>query len=321
MPTTEAEFDRAGHALETARLLLREPASADIPELLPLIGDWEVARWTSRIPHPYTARDAEAWLASAMRSENPRYFIFRREDRVLLGGIGLEIQGDCNEAILGYWLGRSYWGHGYMTEAADRVVRLAFENLGLAAVNAGALPENTASIRVQEKLGMHWVGMGSEDAPARGGTFEVELRRIERDHWLDERPTLPVVLVVAVALIDVDGRVLIAQRPEGKTMAGLWEFPGGKVIDGESPEAALVRELKEELDIDTERSCLAPFTFASHAYDEFHLLMPLYVCRIWDGTPKAREGQELAWVRPQQLRDYPMPPADRPLVAMLRDLL
>ena len=104
-------------------------------------------------------------------------------------------------------------------------------------------------------------------------------------------------------------------------MEGLWEFPGGKVQDGETPEAALIRELKEELDIDTEQSCLAPLTFASHAYDEFHLLMPLYVCRVWQGTPEAREGQELAWVSPLRLRDYAMPPADRPLLAMLRDLL
>lgn len=131
----------------------------------------------------------------------------------------------------------------------------------------------------------------------------------------------PIVLVVAVALVDVDGRVLIARRPEGKTMEGLWEFPGGKVEDGETPEAALIRELKEELGIDTEQSCLAPFTFSSHAYDEFQLLMPLYVCRVWQGTPKAQERQELAWVSPLRLRDYPMPPADRPLIAMLRDLL
>ena len=130
-----------------------------------------------------------------------------------------------------------------------------------------------------------------------------------------------IVLVVAAALVDVDGRVLIARRPEGKTMEGFWEFPGGKVEDGETPEVALIRELNEELGIDTEKSCLAPFTFASHAYDGFQLLMPLYVCRVWQGTPKALERQELAWVCPLRLRDYPMPPADRPLVAMLRDLL
>lgn len=131
----------------------------------------------------------------------------------------------------------------------------------------------------------------------------------------------PVVLVVAVALVDVDGRVLLAKRPPGKKMAGLWEFPGGKVDPGETPEHALIRELKEELGIDTRQSCLAPLTFASHAYDDMHLLMPLYACRVWQGDPVAKEGQELAWVRPVRMKDYPMPPADVPLVAMLRDLL
>jgi 8-oxo-dGTP diphosphatase len=134
-------------------------------------------------------------------------------------------------------------------------------------------------------------------------------------------PSLPLVLVAAVALIDADGRVLLARRPQGKSMAGLWEFPGGKVHDGEAPEAALIRELKEELGVDTAESCLAPFTFASHRYPDFHLLMPLYVCRRWSGTPNPLEGQELAWVRPQRLKEYPMPPADRPLVALLQDLL
>ena len=131
----------------------------------------------------------------------------------------------------------------------------------------------------------------------------------------------PIVLVAAAALIDSDGRVLLAQRPEGKSMAGLWEFPGGKVEPGETPEQALVRELKEELGIDTRSSCLAPIAFASHSYDDFHLLMPLFACRIWEGNVTALEGQKFAWVRPMRLRDYDMPPADEPLVALLRDLL
>lgn len=130
-----------------------------------------------------------------------------------------------------------------------------------------------------------------------------------------------VVLVSAVALIDVDGRVLLAQRPAGKSLAGLWEFPGGKVEPGESPEAALIRELHEELGIDTWKSCLAPLTFASHAYEDFHLLMPLFACRKWQGIPHAREGQALAWVRASELRNYPMPPADVPLIPILRDWL
>ncbi|SHJ01042.1 8-oxo-dGTP diphosphatase MutT [Wenxinia saemankumensis] len=130
-----------------------------------------------------------------------------------------------------------------------------------------------------------------------------------------------VVLVSAVALVDPDGRVLLAQRPEGKSLAGLWEFPGGKVEAGETPEAALIRELREELGIDTAESCLAPLTFASHSYDDFHLLMPLFACRRWQGTPEGREGQRLAWARVNRLRDYPMPPADLPLIPILRDWL
>ena len=132
---------------------------------------------------------------------------------------------------------------------------------------------------------------------------------------------MKIVLVSAVALIDDDGRVLLAQRPPGKSLAGLWEFPGGKVEIDETPETALIRELKEELGIDTWRSCLAPLTFASHSYDDFHLLMPLFACRRWDGIPVPREGQTLAWVRPQNMRDYPMPAADVPLIAILRDWL
>ncbi|WP_306004850.1 8-oxo-dGTP diphosphatase MutT [Aquicoccus porphyridii] len=130
-----------------------------------------------------------------------------------------------------------------------------------------------------------------------------------------------IVLVAAVALVDIDGRVLLAQRPEGKSMAGLWEFPGGKVEPGETPEHALIRELQEELGIDTWDSCLAPLTFASHSYGDFHLLMPLFVCRKWEGIPHAREGQTLKWVRANDLRSYPMPPADIPLIPILRDWL
>jgi len=128
-------------------------------------------------------------------------------------------------------------------------------------------------------------------------------------------------LVVACALVDADNRILIAQRPEGKALAGLWEFPGGKVEPGEAPEDALIRELREELGIETKSACLAPLTFASHAYPDFHLLMPLYVCRRWSGIAQSHEGQALKWVRAKALRDYPMPPADEPLIAPLIDLL
>lgn len=132
---------------------------------------------------------------------------------------------------------------------------------------------------------------------------------------------MKILLVVAVALIDADNRVLIAQRPEGKALAGLWEFPGGKLEPGERPEESLIRELKEELGIDVKEACLAPLTFASHAYPDFHLLMPLFICRRWEGTVASQEGQALKWVRPNQLRNYPMPPADAPLIPHLIEAL
>jgi 8-oxo-dGTP diphosphatase len=133
--------------------------------------------------------------------------------------------------------------------------------------------------------------------------------------------TLKLVLVAACALVDADGRVLIAQRPAGKDMEGLWEFPGGKMEPGERPEETLIRELAEELSIAVKEACLAPLTFASHSYETFHLLMPLYICRRWDGTVTAREHKALKWVRPNEMRNYPMPPADIPLIPVLRDLL
>ncbi len=131
----------------------------------------------------------------------------------------------------------------------------------------------------------------------------------------------PLLLVAACALVDPDGRVLMCQRPEGKSLAGLWEFPGGKLEPGETPEACLIRELKEELEIEVAAACLAPFVFASHSYEAFHLLMPLYLCRRWEGTPRAIEHPQIRWIRPARLSELPMPPADEPLVAYLRDFL
>lgn len=134
-------------------------------------------------------------------------------------------------------------------------------------------------------------------------------------------PALPLLIVAACALVDSDNRVLVAQRPEGKAMAGLWEFPGGKLQPGETPETCLIRELHEELGIEVEAACLAPLTFASHGYEQFHLMMPLFVCRVWNGDPHSREGQALRWVRPCQLRELAMPAADLPLIPFLEDLL
>jgi 8-oxo-dGTP diphosphatase len=138
---------------------------------------------------------------------------------------------------------------------------------------------------------------------------------------MEAKPGKPILLVSACALVDADGRVLLSQRPEGKALAGLWEFPGGKVEPGETPEETLIRELQEEIGVETQAACLAPLTFASHTYETFHLLMPLFVCRRFSGIPTPREGQVLKWVRPKKMRDYPMPPADEPLIPFLIDLL
>jgi 8-oxo-dGTP diphosphatase len=243
---------------------------------------------------------------------------------------------------LGYWVGRRFWGHGVATEAAGRLARWALANLDLALLTAHVASDNPASVAVLRRIGFRQVGEGVQNFASRGGKQKVlhfEATRADLFEApaatpdaspaapLTDAPSAatgadkPLLLVAACALIDTDGRVLLARRPEGKSMAGLWEFPGGKLRTGETPEAALIRELQEELGIDVAAACLAPFAFASHAYDRFHLLMPLYLCRRWKGRPKAQEGQTLAWVRPERLADYPMPEADRPLVPLLRDFL
>ncbi|MDA0705014.1 MAG: bifunctional GNAT family N-acetyltransferase/(deoxy)nucleoside triphosphate pyrophosphohydrolase, partial [Proteobacteria bacterium] len=275
------------------------------------------------IPHPYGPNDAEAWYAARVEEAGETVFaIRRREDGRILGCVGLVPADEDEPMELGFFLGRAFWGQGYMTEAARAAVDYVFGVLDEPLLQAGAFPDNHASLRIQEKLGMTAAGRVLRPAPERGGDRVIVLTRLTAEDWRGGRkPAKPIVLVAAVALIDIDGRVLIAKRPEGKPMAGLWEFPGGKVAAGETPEAALIRELKEELDLDVAASCLAPLTFASHAYEDFHLLMPLYACRVWDGQARAMEGQVLKWVRIGDLADYPMPPADKPLIAMLRDFL
>ena len=309
--------------IETERLRLRPLVLTDAGAVERLAGDWEVARYTGSIPHPYPAGGATGWIRETWGEGAAGHklvaAIERRQDSVFLGCIELDLTQDQRAreeriAALGYWVGRPYWGMGFTAEAAKALIEHGFLRLGLTRIEAAAVPANRRSIRVQEKLGFTYIGESEDPAPARGGAQRVELRALRR-------PARRRLLVSAVALVDVDGRVLLARRPAGKPMAGLWEFPGGKVREDETPEGALIRELREELAIDVAESCLAPLTFASHRYPDFDLLMPLYVCRRWNGQPTPQEGQELAWVRAPRLGDYPMPPADKPLVAMLQDLL
>ena len=272
--------------------------------------------WTAAIPHPFSEADGRAYLERA-GAEN--HIVLALETaRPVSSSVACVLISPKGSAI-SVTGSAGYWGRGFGGEALKRATRFAFEDLNVDALDVEVMVGNAASERILEKAGYAKTGETVSDRSLRrraGCQY-----RLDRAGWAAQQAAKPTLLVVAVAMVDSDGRVLMAKRPEGKKMAGLWEFPGGKVDEGESPEAALIRELKEELDVDTRESCLAAYTFASHEYEDFRLLMPLYVCRVWKGTPQAQEGQELAWVRPQRMRDYPMPPADEPLIALLCDLL
>lgn len=327
--------------LTTERLVLRPLEADDAEALHRLVNDWEITRNLTLVPFPYPRELADEWIRSTQESliEGKAYHLaitgHEGEQEMLVGVVGLRIDAAARVGRLGYWVGRQFWGHGVATEAASRLARWALANLDLDRLEAGVITDNPASAAVLRRVGFRQAGEATDKFLARGGEHPVWRFEATRDDIFGHADvgvgpralpgtspgTKPLLLVAACALIDADGRVLLARRPEGKAMAGLWEFPGGKMVAGETPEAALIRELKEELDIDVSAACLAPFAFASHAYERFHLLMPLYLCRRWKGTVTARENQALAWVRPNKLADYPMPPADKPLIPLLRDFL
>jgi len=323
--------------LTTERLRLRPLRADDAAALHRLVNDWEVAKTLARVPFPYPRDLADEWIAStrAQIAAGTAWHlaVTREEDgtEALLGCVGLTLDAkNPREAELGYWIGRRHWGQGLGPEAAGRLAHWALANLEIDRLVASALVDNERSAAVLRRIGFKESGAGSQEFISRGGLMPVRLFSATRMDIAVEAPApvaavpatgKPTLLVAAVALIDSENRVLLARRPEGKPLAGLWEFPGGKVAPGETPEEALIRELREELGIDVSAACLGPFTFASHTYEKFHLLMPLYLCRRWQGQVTAMEGQALAWVRPVRLGDYAMPPADIPLVAMLRDFL
>jgi 8-oxo-dGTP diphosphatase len=337
VPPTDSLAPPVGFApLTTERLTLRPLVAEDAESLHRLVNDWEVTRNLTVVPFPYPRELADDWIQSTRTSlaDGSAYqlAITGREgdQEMLVGVVGLTIDAKRQCGRLGYWVGRRFWGHGVATEAAGRLARWGLANLTLERLEANVITDNPASGAVLRRIGFRHIGQGTSTFLARGGEHPVWHFEATRDDVFghDEAPpvatepgTKPLLLVAACALIDADGRVLLARRPEGKKMAGLWEFPGGKLAPGETPEAALIRELKEELGIDVTVACLAPFAFASHEYEHFHLLMPLYLCRRWKGLPTPRENQTLAWVRPQKLADYPMPPADKPLIPLLRDFL
>lgn len=333
---TDADFA----PLRTERLTLRPLRAEDALALHRLINDWDVVRWLSRVPFPYSRALADEWIASTHKrlAEGSAWHLAivgqDGDTEVLVGCVGLTREPDTRRAELGYWVGRRFWGHGVAAEAAGRLARWGLAHLDLDCIFAHALEDNGRSAAVLRRIGLRETGKSEVEFIARGARLPVTLFEGGREDLTAPAPlpepfvaepplpdAKPMLLVAACALIDPDGRVLLARRPEGKPMAGLWEFPGGKLDPGETPEEALIRELREELGIEVSAACLAPFTFASHDAGRFHLLMPLYLCRRWEGAITAREGQALAWVKPAKLSDYAMPPADKPLVALLRDFL
>jgi 8-oxo-dGTP diphosphatase len=321
-----SKSNAAPPGLRTPRLLLRPLEPADAPEFHRLINDWDICRTLPDAPFPYPAQLATDWIdaAAADRAAGKahQFAIVHEATATLIGCAGLRLSRDQKSAELGYWLGRRHWGEGFGAEAAARLAAWGFSEFLVAKITATVAAENPASIAILRRAGFTQTGKGNQAFLCRpGAKLPVLHFTARREEPEGGQGALPVLLVVACALIDPAGKILLARRPEGKKLAGLWEFPGGKINPGETPEAALVRELHEELGIKVEPRNLAPFVFASHAYETFHLLMPLYFCRRWAGAPKPREGQALAWVAPDRLAEYPMPPADRPLIPMLRDFL
>jgi 8-oxo-dGTP diphosphatase len=340
MAATEASpLTEAFEPLVTERLRLRPPRAEDAEAIHRLVNNWPVVRMLSRLPYPYPRSLTDEWIAStiAQRLDGRAYHLAitgqEAGEEMVIGCVGLRLDLAPRTGNLGYWVGQRFWGHGVAREAADRVVRWALANLPIDRVEAHVAIDNPASAAVLRHLGFRETGRARQHFLARDSETDVLVFEARRDdifgHVETDAPEpgspeslqKPLLLVAACALVDSDSRVLLARRPEGKKMAGLWEFPGGKLNPGETPEAALIRELREELGIDVTATCLAPFAFASHAYERFHLLMPLYLCRRWQGFVQPLEGQTLAWVKPAKLTDYEMPAADKPLVPLLRDFL
>ena len=326
---------RAFTPLKTERLTLRPFLASDAIALHRLINNFDVAKMLELVGYPYDISAAEAWIATAIQdlAEGTACHLaitgHEGEREVLVGAVGVTLDPAARTGRLGYWVGQPYWGHGVAAEAVGRLTRWAFANMEIDHLTASVATDNPASAAVLRRIGFRQAGEAMRDFASRGTSVPIWLFEAGRDDVFGhaEAPEAavegakPLLLVAACALVDVDGHVLLARRPEGKKMAGLWEFPGGKLNPGETPEQALIRELKEELGIDVAAACLAPFAFASHAYEKFHLLMPLFLCRRWKGTPVGRENQALAWVSPRRLTEYEMPPADKPLIPLLRDFL
>jgi 8-oxo-dGTP diphosphatase len=307
--------------IETDRFLLHPPGADDAEALSAILDDAEVARHSPGLPHPYPPAAVRDWISRTRRQllagAEFAFVIRDRQSRALVGLVELALAGQRAVGELAYWIARDRWNQGIGTEAARRMVGFGFDSLGLAEVWGIAMTENPASVRVLEKAHL---------AYQRDDTYDsrpVVIHRVDRPSYRQAAglDATRVVYVAAAALIDDAGRVLLAQRPPGKVMAGLWEFPGGKVEPGERPALTLARELSEELGLEIGVGEFEPFSIVCHRYEDFQLLMPLMLCRRWPGAPNGKEGQVLAWATGSELSEYLMPAADVPLVGELQRLL
>lgn len=320
--------------LKIDHYILRLIEAEDIHSIHSLINDWNVVRMLSQVPFPYPKSLLEHWIDSVSKeSEEGKSYHFTIIDETIqkiVGCIGLRVDSKDQIGKIGYWIAHKYWGQQIASKALQRISTWALANLNINYIRATAADDNMASIAVLKKCGYQPFGQGKEKFLARATEQPVSYFLLQReDICPGQAPSMipssstpkKILLVVAAASIDTEGRLLLARRPEGKSMAGMWEFPGGKIEPGETPEAALVRELKEEINVDVSQSCLAPFTFASFEYADFHLLMPLYVCHKWNNPPEPRENQQLAWVSAEELDHYLVMEADKPFIPLLKDLL
>ncbi len=295
--------------IATERLILRPLEEKDATPMTALASDIRVAERLSRLPHPYSLKDATKYIAFSQegikKGTHVCLAIIRKQDQTLMGVIGLE-------ESLGYWLGYEFWGQGYGKEAIKAIVHFAFFALNQKELNARVLVENPASSRILEGVGFQNQGFSECSSLAYQGKKPCIQYILTRKDFLKQYKAdpRPLVWVVAAALMNEKKELLMAERPEGSRMAGVWELPGGKMESGETPEEALIRELYEELHIEVNEEDLEPFSFVSYRYDTFHLVMPIYLCHKWQGTPQGAEGQKVAWISYSDLAHMPLPPAD-----------
>lgn len=302
------------------RLTLRPLQEEDAEIMTRLLNNKKISRSLLRVPYPYSLKHAQEFMSFAQRVMKEGEFVIlaviRRSDQQFMGVISLEKE-------LGYWLGEPYWGQGYGTEAMHAFVYFCFHVLKQKELISSAFVENTASRRIFEKLGFKKTGSREVSLKHWPGTRENIVYVLSRHDFITQYHAMerPLKWVVAVVLINERGEMLISQRPEGKALPGVWELPGGKMEAGETPEISLIRELQEELDIQVYEEDLEPLTFASYRYDTFHMIMPIYLCQKWEGTPHGAEGQTLAWVTYKDLASTPLPPADILPAHRLADVL